>query len=314
MRTIFVNLKRWEVPRQLGGVCPDPDPAAWMQSVIAESMALNLGSLPELELVYLCPEGLVNQAYQELEKYPAAARTHLAVGVQGVYWDDIAPGKNFGAFTSRLPATAAAHLGASWAIIGHSEERKALLQVMQRYDPMIPSDPTRMYQAARAVDTIINAEVQKALNAGLHVLMCVGESADERGAGSFEQQQPRIEAVLSAQVAGGLQDVAEINAERRIVIGYEPIWAIGPGKVPPGKEYIAFVAEVIKRTARQESGRETSVVYGGGLKEENAGMIARIEAVHGGLVGLTRFSGEIGFSVAELQKIIETYLTGIPGT
>jgi len=308
MRTVFVNLKRWEVPRSLGGVCPDPNPATWIQDVIAQSIVLGLGNLKEIDLVYLCPEGLVNQAYQELEKYPFSTRPHLAVGVQGVFWEDIAPGKNFGAFTSRLPATAASHLGASWAIIGHSEERKALQQVIQIYDPMVATNSDLRRKIGRSVDTIINAEVNMAINAGLHVLICVGETADERGAGSFEEQQPRIEAVLSAQVAGGLQGITEIKKDHKVIIGYEPVWAIGPGKTPPDKDYIAYGARVIKNKTRQEYGMDISVVYGGGLKEENAGMIARIEAVDGALVGLTRFSGEIGFSVPELRQIIKKYM------
>jgi triosephosphate isomerase len=106
-------------------------------------------------------------------------------------------------------------------------------------------------------------------------------------------QQPRIEKILRGQVLNGLlQAKAEVQAGK-VVIGYEPIWAIGPGKVPPGQDYIAFVSAYIKRVAREEMGADVAVVYGGGLKEENAGMIASIETIGGGLVALTRFTGEI---------------------
>jgi triosephosphate isomerase len=137
--------------------------------------------------------------------------------------------------------------------------------------------------------------------------MCVGETAGERGEGDFTEQQPRIEQVLSAQVTAGLNGVATVLGDRQCVIGYEPLWAIGPGKIPPGKEYIAFVSALIQKVAREVHGLDVTVVYGGGLKEENAAMIASIPTIGGGLVGLTRFTGEIGFDVDGLAAIVTRY-------
>jgi triosephosphate isomerase len=105
-----------------------------------------------------------------------------------------------------------------------------------------------------------------------------------------------------------LNGAEQFVREKKIVIGYEPIWAIGPGKTPPGKEYIAFVSAFIQRVVRENFGAEIVVVYGGGLKEENAAMIASIETIGGGLVALTQFTGEIGFSVAQLSAIVAKYL------
>jgi triosephosphate isomerase len=308
MKQIFVNLKRFDVPRKLGGVCPMEDPLAWIKSVMDQSVELGLGAHPDLSLVYLLPEGLAGAAIRRLAKAPADKRRMLEIGCQGVHWDDVRPGKNFGAFTTSVPAAAAANLGCTWAIVGHSEERRAKLQIMAAYEPAVASDAAARSRAAAAVDRLVRDEVQCALAAGLKVLMCVGESAEERGDGPFEAQQPRIENVLRDQVLNGLQSAkAEVQAGK-VVIGYEPIWAIGPGKVPPGKEYIAFVSAYIKRVARERTGAELAVVYGGGLKEDNAGMIASIETIDGGLVALTRFTGEIGFDVHDLQKIVGKYL------
>jgi triosephosphate isomerase len=96
------------------------------------------------------------------------------------------------------------------------------------------------------------------------------------------------------------------------VTGYEPVWAIGPGKTPPEKEYIAFVSAFIKQVVSDQFGVEIPVVYGGGLKEENAAVIASIETLDGGLVGLTCFTGEIGFDVPGLEKIIQKYQSQEP--
>lgn len=310
MNQIFVNLKRFEVSRRLGGLCPLDQPTQWIDSVIDRSVELGLGQLPDTHLTYMLAEGLVAGAVKRLAGFKPALTRQIAIGCQGVHWEDIAPGKNFGAFTTSQPATAVRQLGATWAIIGHSEERKAHAQVMAAYDPSVQQVESARQKAARAVDGIINAEVLNALKAGLNALVCVGETAGERGEGTFEEQQPRIEAVLSAQVSASLKGAAECLGERQLVIGYEPVWAIGPGKVPPGKDYIAYVSALIKNIARQQCGLEATVVYGGGLKEENAAMIASIETIGGGLVGLTRFTGEIGFDVDGLAGIIAKYRGG----
>lgn len=309
MYEIFVNLKRFEVPRQLGGLCPLDDPVTWIESVVEENVQVGLGGLEDLRLTYLLPEGLIAAAVRKVKAFPTTKTKAMEVGCQGVHWEDIAPGGNFGAFTTSLPATAAKNLGCTWAIIGHSEERKAKLHVMQAFEASIDTHDVLRSRAARAVDDLINCEVLCALNAGLNVLLCVGETAEERGDGTFDDQRPRIEKVLESQLIAGLKGVQKARAHRKVVIGYEPIWAIGPGKVPPGKEYIGFVSALIKRLVEESFGFDPVVVYGGGLKEENAGMIAGIETIGGGLVALTRFTGDIGFDVEGLKNIIAKYLS-----
>jgi triosephosphate isomerase len=308
MHKIFVNLKRFEVPRKAGGLCPADNPVKWIESVIDQTVAFELGSLEAVQMTYLLPEGLVAAAARKVSRFAKSKTAHLAIGCQGVHWEDIRPGKNFGAFTTSLPAASAKNLGATWAMIGHSEERRAKLQVMQAFEPALQTDGALRAKANAAVNGLVQAEVLNALEDGLNVLMCVGETAEERGDGTLEEQKPRIEQVLKAQVNAGLTSVVNVGSGRDFVIGYEPVWAIGPGKTPPGKEYIVFVSSLIRAIGKENFGLDPTVVYGGGLKEENAAMIASIETIGGGLVGLTRFSGEIGFDVEGLRKIIEKYL------
>jgi triosephosphate isomerase (TIM) len=309
MRQIFVNLKRFEVPREKGGLCPLGSPVEWINTVIDETAESGLGQMDRLKLVYLLPEGLIPAAVERIAHRPAEQTRQLAVGSQGVHWEDIQPGGNFGAFTTSLPATASYALGSRWAIVGHSEERKARRQVMASFSPGLEQDPDALLRANRAIDRIVGSEVGCALNAGLKALICIGETAEERGTGEFAEQKPRVEAVLKAQILEGLKDAGAGLQDGRVVIGYEPVWAIGPGKTPPGKEYIGFVSAFIKDIARENFAAEPAVVYGGGLKEENAGMIAGIETIDGGLVALTRFTGQIGFHVSELKRIAEKYLS-----
>ena len=308
MRQIFVNLKRFEVPKSRGGLSSVADPVQWIDGVITDTVHQGLGSHPNLSLTYLLPEGLISTAVNRLHAFSEDQTRRLAIGCQGVHWENVQPGKNFGAFTTSLPAAAAAALGCQWAIIGHSEERKAKLQVMRAYEPGIDTDQVLRIISTHAIDQLIQAEIAAALDSGLKVLLCVGESAEERGEGTFDQQQSNIAEVLRNQLLGDLHASMKALHAGRIVIGYEPLWAIGPGKTPPGAEYISSVSKTIKNLVRENFGAEVAIVYGGGLKEENAAMLAGIPTIDGGLVALTRFSGEIGFSVPELKRIIEKYL------
>lgn len=308
MAYFFINLKRFDVPRSVGGLCPVDDAQEWITGVIQDSVKLGLGKLPGVNLNYLLPEGLVSTARRILKGYPREESGTITIGCQGVHWQDIEKGKNFGAFTSSLPAKAAAALGCQWAMIGHSEERRAKFQVIEAYDAHASQDPASYQRAQAAINGLIRDEVLCALNANLNVLLCVGETAVERGDGDFADQQPRIQSVLENQLLTNLQIDRQDLDQREIVIGYEPIWAIGPGKIPPGADYITFVSAFIKKTVSDRLGFSPAVIYGGGLKEENAAMIAGVATIDGGLVALTRFSGEIGFNVSDLKIIIQNFI------
>ena len=309
MNRIFVNLKRFDVPKDLGGVCPLGQPDEWIEGVIAQCVQLGMGNRDNLQVTFLLPEGLILAALRQLHSYPLEQTRGISIGCQGVYRKNVAKGGNFGAFTTHLPAAAAKNLGCTWAIVGHSEERKDKLELMHRLERWV-KDPKLALWAEDVVDQVIGEEVSSALEAGIDVLLCVGESAAQRGDGTFSEQQPRIETVLRQQLACGLQGITELLPGRQVVIGYEPLWAIGPGKTPPGREYIAWVSQIIKEVVLDEYGYDVPVVYGGGLKEENAEMIGGIETINGGLVALTRFTGAIGFEPEGLNAIIRRFMAG----
>lgn len=311
MKNIFINLKRFDVPRDKGGVCPEEHPGKWIENVMKDSATLGIGSSPDVDVVYLVPEALILPAQEALNQFPEDQKKHLAVGCQGVFRDNIEKGKKFGAFTTNLPAASAYQMGCRWSIIGHSEERRDKQEIIGAFEPNWNSSEPLREKCAAAVDSLINREVLSALKQGMNVLLCMGETAEERGTGSWEEQQKRIRNVLSAQLERGLTDVAPYLGKQKIVIGYEPIWAIGPGKTPPGAEYIAFVSAMIKEITQKLLGVDIPVVYGGGLKEDNAAMVAGVDTINGGLVALTRFSGEIGFFVEDLKKIIDKNKRGV---
>ena len=100
----------------------------------------------------------------------------------------------------------------------------------------------------------------------MDVLYCIGENADE---------QPRWQEVLKEQLTVGLEGVDK----SKVTIAYEPVWAIGPGKIPPDADYIRKIASYVKEVT---DGMD--VVYGGGLKTDNAKMLASVKEIDGGLV------------------------------
>ena len=294
---VFVNLKRFDIPRTMGGVCPSGDPAEWISGVIERSVELGLGASPDLALTYLLPEALILPARSTLDRLPSDRRSSLALGCQDVYREDVSPGGNFGAFTANLPATAAVNLGCSWSMIGHSEERRDKLGVIEAFHEGASANPA----AHEAVDGLIGAEVSAALRVGLNVLLCIGEA---------QSQRADVGKVLERQIALGLGSHREEAAGGRIAIGYEPVWAIGPGRTPPEADEIGRIAEHVERISKDQLGVTVPVVYGGGLKRENAAGIASQKAVSGGLVALTSFSGEIGFDPEGLDGIIDCYREG----
>jgi len=283
MKYIFVNLKRFDVPPESGGVNRLAAPDKWAETIISKVSA-GLSKYPKDKFTFFFPEAHVARAVAAAQGGP------LVAGCQGVHWDDIAQGGNFGAFTGARPAAAMAALGCKAAIIGHCEERRALAAVLA--EGGVTGD-----SAGAAVNRILSKEIAAAKARNLAVLYCIGEKAEE---------QERWQEVLTAQIEAGLAAAGAVNAgagDGSFVIGYEPVWAIGPGKTPPDRAYIEKIARFVK-----EKTSGLPVVYGGGLKTDNAAMLASIPEIDGGLIALTRFSGEIGFYPAEYLEIVSLYL------
>lgn len=276
MKHIFLNLKRFDVPAELGGVNRIAPPKSWARHIIA-GIEKGLASYreDEAEFTIFWPELHILEAAGLLKD-----RSRIRTGSQAVFCEDVAAGGNFGAFTSHRPAAAMRAAGCEYTMIGHCEERKHLEYVIREGGG---SD-------LEAVSRILNREIAHAMERGLRVLYCIGEKSEE---------QKDWREVLGRQLEIGLAGVDRKN----VVIAYEPIWSIGPGKQPADRPYIQKIASFIKETTGG-----AAVVYGGGLKQDNAAMLASIEEIDGGLIALTRFSGEIGYYTEEYLAIVRSYL------
>ena len=161
-----------------------------------------------------------------------------------------------GAHTGCTSARMLLDAGASLTIVGHSERR----------------------EAQRESDEEVKAKAEAALSVGLDVILCVGESLELRDAGKA------IETVL-AQLDGSLPD--QLSDEAELAIAYEPIWAIGTGKIPTDAEIAEMHASIRgKLNARFGAlGAAIRILYGGSVKASNADEIFAIGDVDGALVG-----------------------------
>jgi triosephosphate isomerase len=163
-----------------------------------------------------------------------------------------------GAFTGEVSVDMLKDAGCAMVILGHSERRHVLGES----------------------DEVINRKVRAVLAAGLQPVFCVGELLAERNAG-------QTEAVLDRQLDGGLRDITADAAER-IVVAYEPVWAIGTGVNATPEQAQAAHSHLRKRLAeRYNSGLagRLRILYGGSVKPDNAGSLLGQPDVDGALVG-----------------------------
>jgi triosephosphate isomerase len=178
--------------------------------------------------------------------------SNVALGAQNVY-----PEKE-GAFTGEVSPLMLVDVGCRYVIIGHSERRHKLGET----------------------NAFINRKVKAAFAAGLHVILCVGETLEER-------QANRTNAVLDTQLAGSLVEM-NIESLGRLVVAYEPVWAIGTGlnATPEQAEQAhSFIRRQIGGMFGEETARKLPIQYGGSVKPDNAASLLRQPDVDGALVG-----------------------------
>ncbi len=181
----------------------------------------------------------------------AAAGSEIIVCAQNMHQDAEGP------YTGEISAPMLLELGVTGVVLGHSERR----------------------QFYGETDRALQEKVPAALAAGLQPILCVGESEDERDQGETERR-------LRHQVHEGLERVATEDLTR-VVIAYEPIWAIGTGRVATteqAQEAIAFIRALVGGLSA-EAAEGVRVLYGGSVKPDNAAEILAQPDVDGALVG-----------------------------
>ena len=206
------------------------------------------GELREVEVVLIPAFTSIPALASALERSPAP----VALGAQNVHWE------KGGAFTGEVSAAMLRALKVQYVVIGHSERR----------------------QGFGETDAVVAKKVGVALSAGLRALLCVGEVLSERDAG-------QVEAVLERQLREGLAGCSPQDLSR-VVIAYEPVWAIGTGRTATAaqaQEAHAFIRSVLDSAFGAAAAEGVRIQYGGSVKPDNARALLGQPDVDGALVG-----------------------------
>jgi triosephosphate isomerase len=194
----------------------------------------------------------------------------VLVGAQNVHYEE------GGAYTGEVSAPMLCSLGCSYVIVGHSERR------------------TLFNEKSSA----INRKIRKCLEHGLFPILCIGETLEQKNEGiTFE--------VLNKQIVYGLQGI-DAAAVGRIVIAYEPIWAIGTGQsmaASGAEQSHRFIRSVVERFTNNEIARNVRIIYGGSVTPENAEELLKQDHIDGALIGGASLKTE---SFCEILDIAES--------
>jgi triosephosphate isomerase (TIM) len=163
-----------------------------------------------------------------------------------------------GAHTGEVLAMMLRDAGAKYVIVGHSERR----------------------QFYGETDAMVNRKVAAGLSAGLTVIMCVGETLAQRDQGIAQN-------VVAGQLSGGLSGLTASDLDR-IIVAYEPVWAIGTGRTATpeqAQEMHAFIRRVFAERQSSDAARELRILYGGSVKPDNIRGLMSQQDIDGALVG-----------------------------
>ncbi|GAC1370655.1 MAG: triose-phosphate isomerase [Aquirhabdus sp.] len=187
---------------------------------------------------------------------------------------DMAVPRNTGAFTGDISADLLKEAGAEWVIIGHSERR-----TIHKED-----------------ENLIGQKFRAALDAGLGVIWCVGETLAEREAG-------RAINVVTTQIQAHADILTNIDMSK-LIIAYEPVWAIGTGRTASPEDAQQMHAS-LRQTLTQISAalNQTSLLYGGSVKSDNAALLAKCSDIDGALVGGASLDADSFLQIAKAFDI-----------
>jgi triosephosphate isomerase (TIM) len=193
----------------------------------------------------------------------------------GVAGQDCSTETQEGAHTGEVTAAMLRDVGAKYVIIGHSERRQFYCET----------------------DAMVSKKCQAALGANLNVIMCVGERLEEREQGSAER-------VVSGQLTGGLSGLTASDLDR-IIVAYEPVWAIGTGRTATpeqAQEMHAFIRRVFADRYSDQAGSQLRILYGGSVKPDNIAGLMSQEDIDGALVGGASLQADSFAKIVNYQK------------
>lgn len=233
------------------------------RAMLAEARAIERAAerLMKVEVALAPPFTLIHATRKEA--------TLIAVGAQDCHRAD------GGAHTGDISAAMLKDAGAGFTIVGHSERR---------------ADHGEK-------DADVRAKADAAIAAGMNVIVCVGETEEQRDAG-------KAESVVAKQLKGSLP--VDGDVEGKVTVAYEPVWAIGTGRTPTVEDVGAMhasIREVVQGIYGEDAGAKVRILYGGSVKPDNAAELLAADEVGGALVGGASLTAEsfLGIIVAAAE-------------
>ncbi len=205
-----------------------------------------LGNDDKCEVIVCPPFTSLSEVHSLVKDSP------VKLGAQNMFFEES------GAYTGEISASMLKSVGCEYVILGHSERRTIFGES----------------------DEGINNKIKKAIESGLKVIFCIGETLAQREEGVTN-------GVIKNQIINGLQNVTSENL-KTITIAYEPIWAIGTGKTASpvqAQEVHAFIRNLIEEIYSKESAENLIIQYGGSVKPDNAASLLSQPDIDGALVG-----------------------------
>jgi triosephosphate isomerase len=236
---------------------------------LAKAVAARSGEAAGVELVLCPPPVYAETVGAALEINGGKSPSGVGLGGQNMH------DKASGAFTGEVAPPMLVDLGCHYVILGHSERRTLFGET----------------------DAIVNAKTKAALAAGLTPIVCVGETLEEREGG-------RTDAVVTTQVRGSLAGLSPAELEK-IVVAYEPVWAIGTGKVATpqqAQEVHALIRSLLGSLSSAEVAGKIRIQYGGSVKPDNAADLAIQPDIDGALVGGASLKADDFLGIAKAFK------------
>ena len=222
-----------------------------MNKTPSEARAL-LQEVKALDLDCNVEKGFCVPAIDLLVAKEVLEGTDINYGAENMYYEES------GAFTGEISPLMLKDVNAKYVIIGHSERREYFNEC----------------------DDLVNKKVKAALAHNLVPILCVGETLEER-------EENKQEEKVKDQLSKNLKDVSEADIEK-VIIAYEPIWAIGTGKTASAEDaddMCAFIRNFIKETYSEEGSQKIRIQYGGSMKPANVKELLAKENIDGGLIG-----------------------------
>lgn len=220
-------------------------------------------TIPDRTEVLVCPPYIsLTNAHEVLKE------TDIELGAQDVYF------KDNGSFTGEISTQMLNEVGCNYVIVGHSERREHFGET----------------------DAIVNAKLRKGLTAGIHPIVCVGETLEQRENG-------RHRTVVKQQVDLAFNEIDDAEEAVQVIVAYEPLWAIGTGETATPKqaeEMHAMIRENINNLYNEQTAGDMRILYGGSMKPHNAHDLLKQPDIDGGLIGGASLQAESFDEIIEI--------------